>query len=82
MPHPTTKTTMQALNTFCNMEGYDNHVQAMEEIMLDNPGTMNSICMNLDCTCTDEKELDSDEGWCYECNENSMKSIAVLLEII
>jgi hypothetical protein len=41
-----------------------------------------AICMNEDCSYTEDLEKDQEEGWCPECNTNSMKSCLILAGII
>ena len=41
-----------------------------------------AICMNEDCSYTDNLEKDQREGWCPECGTNSMKSCLILAGLI
>jgi hypothetical protein len=41
-----------------------------------------SICMNKNCSTTYSYEPDCTEGWCEECETNSVKSCLVLAGII
>ena len=40
------------------------------------------ICMNDGCCNYEKLEPDQDAGWCEDCQENSMKSILILLDLI
>lgn len=39
-----------------------------------------AICMN--CDYTEDMEPDQDQGWCPECEQNSMKSCLILAGVI
>ena len=74
---------------FCSIEGYNSPMEALEEIMRDNPGTPNAICMRADCDFTEVMEDDQDEGWCSSCADlkdgsecNTVVSIPILMGII
>lgn len=41
-----------------------------------------AICMNADCSYTEEMEPDQQEGWCPECRTNSLMSGLVLAGFI
>lgn len=41
-----------------------------------------AICMNPECSYTEDLEPDQQEGWCPECRTNTMKSGLILAEII
>jgi hypothetical protein len=41
-----------------------------------------AICMNSDCSYTEDLEPDQTRGWCPECQTNSMKSGLILAGVI
>ncbi len=41
-----------------------------------------AICMNPDCSYTEEMEPDQDRGWCPECKTNTLMSELILGGII
>lgn len=45
-------------------------------------GTCPGICMNDDCEYTTDVEPDQDKGWCDECQQNTVKSVVMLLGVI
>lgn len=67
------------LNTLAEIEGMD-VMEMLEQATWDSvsPG----ICTNPNCDYTTEIEPDSYDGWCPECNTNTVKSALVLAGII
>lgn len=66
------------LSALCGLSDLDMAEQATNE------GTAPSICMNDGCDFfTDmEPDQDQDQGYCENCNTNTVKSILVLLGMI
>jgi hypothetical protein len=62
------------------IEGYDDSLAFLEEVSTDSvcPG----ICMNPDCDYTTEVEPDCRNGYCEECNTQTVKSALVLVGFI
>ena len=75
------KTSQEAIQEYCDIEGYKDGLAALEDQMCD-PGTPNAICMNDDCDYTELMEDDQDAGWCDECKTNTLKSIQILAGVI
>ncbi len=71
---------MSKLTDLLEVEGYDDPMGMLEDFAHDSlvPG----ICMNADCNCTYNYETDSSDGWCDECQTNSVSSIHILMGII
>lgn len=61
-------------------------IEGMEEMEMLEKATFDSvaygICVNEDCDYTIEIEPDSTDGWCPECETNTVKSCLVLAGII
>ena len=67
---------------FVEIEGFYSDIAALEAVMRDEPGMANAICMNDECDYTCEMEHDASDGWCDECETNTIKSLPVLMGII
>ena len=67
--------SQEKMNVLCSYEGISS--ESMGDLIMDsvNPG----ICMNPDCDYTIEVEPDQNEGWCEECNSNTVKSFSELV---
>jgi len=70
----------EKLTMLANIEGFEDSMQMLEEIMVDsvNPG----ICTNEDCDYTTEVEPDQDKGYCEVCGTQTVKSALILANII
>jgi len=70
----------EKLNTLAEIEGFDDVLVMLEEIITDSvsPG----ICMNEDCDYTIEVEPDQDKGYCEVCGTQTVKSALILANII
>lgn len=70
---------MSKLKTLAEIEGVS-VMEMLEEAAFDS--VTPSICMNPDCSATYSYEPDCKEGWCEECETNSVKSCLVLAGLI
>jgi hypothetical protein len=71
------------LRTLCESEGYEHENDLFAAAMADS--VCPAICCNPDnpeCDYTEEKEPDSRDGWCEECQRGTMVSALVLGGII
>ena len=71
------------LRTLCETEGYEDENDLFAAAMTDSVSP--AICCNPDnpeCDYTEEKEPDSRDGWCEECQRGTMVSALVLGGII
>jgi hypothetical protein len=71
------------LRTLWETEGYEDENDLFAAAMADN--VCPAICCNPDnpeCDYTEEKEPDSRDGWCEECQRGTMVSALVLGGII
>ena len=68
---------MTLLEQLAEIEGYDDTLELLEAVGFDSvvPG----ICQ---CGYSCEVEPDSSDGWCEECQTNTVKSALVLADII
>jgi len=62
------------------LEGFTDEIEMMQEFIMDSLAP--AICMNPDCNYTAHYEHDSREGWCENCNTNTVASIYVLMGVI
>jgi hypothetical protein len=71
------KSKLQAL---VNIEGYNDVYEMLEKATFDSvaPG----ICTNEGCDYTTEVEPDCRDGWCEECETNTVRSCLLLAGII
>lgn len=80
--HATVRRTSQSekLKTLIGIYDYDSFDDFARHYITDSivPG----ICMNPGCEATYDYEPDQDEGWCEECDTNSVKSAFILAGII
>jgi hypothetical protein len=60
--------------------GYADDLEFMQAAIMD--VVCLAICMNPDCSYTEDLEPDQEEGWCEECSTNSMKSGLILAGVI
>jgi hypothetical protein len=70
---------MSKLKDLADIEGLD-VMDLLEEASIDSvcPG----ICTNKDCTYTTEVEPDCSQGYCEDCDTNTVKSALVLAGVI
>ncbi|MPZ29554.1 MAG: hypothetical protein GEV13_00915 [Rhodospirillales bacterium] len=68
------------LRKLIEMQGFTDELELVEAALSD--AVCPTICMNPDCSYTEEMEPDQREGWCPECKTNSMMSGLVLAGII
>ncbi len=68
--------TNNKIAALLEMEGFDDLNEALGEFRYSSliPG----ICMNDDCSYTNNYEMDQAQGWCDECETASVKSLALL----
>lgn len=66
--------------TLAEIEGFQSIEELLEAYVTDSvcPG----ICMNEGCDYTIEVEPDCSEGWCEECDTNTVKSAMILMGVI
>jgi len=71
---------MTKLETLCDEYGYDDELDMAQDYEADSiiPG----ICMNEGCGSTFEYEPDSSDGWCDNCETNTVKSLFVLMGVM
>jgi hypothetical protein len=62
------------------IEGFTDELEFMEHCNSDS--ICPAICINPGCSNTNEYEPDCREGWCEDCNENTMQSALVILGAI
>lgn len=67
------------LELLADVEGYESVQEMLEEAT---DSVVPAICMNEDCDYTEGMEPDQDEGWCADCETNTVKSCLVLAGII
>jgi len=60
--------------------GYDSPEDMVEDYMFD--GTMPAICQNTHCNYSTDMEPDQDQGWCENCETNTLHSASVMMGII
>lgn len=70
----------QKLKNLVEVGGFADELALISESLLD--AVCLAICMNPECSYTEDLEPDQEEGWCPECSANSMKSGLVLAGII
>ncbi len=68
------------LRKIIEIEGFADELALMQAGLFD--AVCTAICMNPDCSYTEELEPDQREGWCPECHTNSMVSGLVLVGLI
>jgi hypothetical protein len=73
-------TQREKLDRLIEIEGFDDLMDALAEWSSDSvvPG----ICMNPDCDNVEDVEPDSRDGWCSECNTNTVKAGTILAGVI
>ena len=69
----------EKLQTLADIEGTDVN-SMLEDAVFDS--VCACICMNEGCDATYDYEPDCTEGWCDECQTNSVKSCLVLAGLI
>jgi hypothetical protein len=62
------------------VEGIENQEEFLQSY--GNESVIPGICMNAGCEYTTGVEPDQDEGWCEECETNTVQSGLILLGII
>ena len=70
----------QKLQTLIEVGGYADELELVGESLVD--AVCLAICMNPECSYTDDLEPDQREGWCPECRTNTMTSGLVLAGIV
>lgn len=60
--------------------GFADELALISESLLD--AVCPAICMNPECSYTEDLEPDQQGGWCPECKANTMKSGLILAGII
>ena len=73
-------TYSEKLTQLAELEGYTDEMDMLQEASCDS--VVPSICVNQGCDYTTGMEPDQDEGWCEECETNTVKSCLVLAGII
>lgn len=68
------------LRKLVEIGGFADDLAFVEASLLDS--VCPAICMNEGCSYSEDLEPDQQEGWCPECNTNSMMSGLVLAGII
>ena len=70
----------EKLQELADIEGYEITTDLLEASAGDS--LCPAICMNPGCDSTDQLKPDQSEGWCDECEANTMQSALVLAGII
>lgn len=70
----------EKLAKLIEIEGFADDLALIQAALTDS--VCPAICMNPDCSNTEEMEPDQTRGWCSECNSNTMKSGLVLAGVI
>lgn len=68
------------LKTLCEIEGFEDPMELMELASFE--GVAPGICENKDCDYSTNVEPDCHDGWCEECETNSVVSCLILGGII
>lgn len=68
------------LRKLVEIGGFADDLALVEASLLDS--VCPAICMNVGCSYSEDLEPDQQEGWCPECNTNSMMSGLILAGII
>ena len=68
------------LEQLANDWGFNDPMDMLEQATFD--GVAPGICCNPGCNYSTDVEPDSSNGWCEECQENSVKSCLILAGII
>lgn len=76
----TTSNTTSKLDQLTKDWGYDDYIELLEEYSIDS--ICPAICMNEGCNYSTEMEPDQDQGWCENCNTNTVKSAMILAGVI
>lgn len=71
---------MSKAQQLAESEGYDDPFKMMEECHLDS--VIMGICMNPDCEYTTQVEPDCYDGYCEECETQTVKSLLILEGVI
>ena len=71
---------MSKLEQLMNIDGYFDIDEILEKSVFDSecPG----ICTNLGCGYTASVEPDCSDGWCEDCQTNSVQSALILMGVI
>ena len=70
---------MKKIDVLSQIEGLSVE-EMLENSLFD--GTSPAICMNKKCDYTTEMEPDQDQGYCEDCQTNTVKSISILMGVI
>lgn len=71
---------MSKLNKLANDWGYTFPEDMMEDYVYDSLHP--AICMNKECDYSTEMEPDQDQGWCENCETNTVVSAGMLMGIV
>lgn len=71
---------MDKFSQLMEIEGYEDELEFLQDCTMDsiNPG----ICMNKECDYTTTVEPDQREGWCENCETNTVQAALVIKGII
>jgi predicted Zn-ribbon and HTH transcriptional regulator len=70
----------EKLQKLIKIGGFVDELTRISESLLD--AVCPAICMNPDCSYTEDLEPDQEHGWCPECKANTMQSGLVRAGII
>jgi len=71
---------MDKLETLAEIEGYEDVEDMLRDATFDS--VAKGICMNEDCDYTTEVEPDCRDGWCENCDSNTVQSCLVIAGMI
>jgi hypothetical protein len=71
---------MDKLNKLANDWGYNFPEDMMEDYVCDSLHP--AICTNKECDYSTEMEPDQDQGWCENCETNTVVSAGMLMGIV
>lgn len=75
-------TVAEKIQKLCEIEGYTDPMELVEDVMFGNRCGSPAICMTVGCDYSEDMEPDQDKGWCPECETNTLKSIEILTGVI
>lgn len=75
-------TDNEKLATATELEGFTSYVDMCREAQIIDDGSAPAICMNDECDNMADLETDATNGWCDNCETNTMKSVLVLAGLI
>ena len=70
----------EKLRQAATIAGFETVMNMLEEAATDSICTC--VCMNVGCNWIEDYEPDQTEGWCENCDDNSMVSVLVLAGMI